>query len=128
MAKMVFTLGAETFTWIANRTYPIEDAIEVNVVVDYSEGRQLYAYDKGVVEQSIVLHFDRIGATDYGNFIDWLENVAVGPTNTFTFTDEDEDDHTVRLMDTKDPFQLQYITTSGVYQYTGTVNLREEID
>lgn len=41
----------------------------------------------------------------------------------FTFTDEDGVDHTVRLMDTKNPLQQ---TKNGSF-YEGTITLREEI-
>lgn len=122
MADMVFTLGAQTFTFICGRAFPIDDASEVNVVTDYSEARKIYAYDKGVAEKYFKLEFVNIEQADFDNVDDWLLNVAVGPKNTFTFTDEAAADHTVRLMDTKNPLRE---VSLGVF--SGTLTLRKEI-
>lgn len=122
MAQMKFTKGGDTFTFVDGRKYPISDPVQVNVVVGYSEGKQLYAYNKGMEEQFFNLDLDRICQTDRDNVVNWLENIAVGPLNTFTFTDEDETDHTVRMMTDKDPFK-----EVNVGQFSGTVILRKEI-
>lgn len=121
-AKPIFTLGAETFTWSCFPKYPEDNPVQVNVVVDYSEGGQLYAYDKGIDEQFFNLTFTNANATDFANFEDWLANVAVGPVNTFTYTDRDSNDFTVRLMDTKNPLR-----GVGPGKWGGTVRLRKEI-
>lgn len=123
MAKIIFTKDSETFTFSCDRVFPVKDSAQVNVAVDYSEGKQLYAYNKGVEEKFFNLVFQRLNATDYANFEEWLTDIAVGPTNTFTFTDEDSVDHTVRLLDTENP--LQEISPGGFY--SGTIRLREEI-
>jgi len=86
---MKFTKGGSTFTFVDGRKYPIDDQPQVNVVVDYSEGKQLYAYDKGVEETFIYLDLDRICQTDEDNLNAWFTDTAVGPKNTFTFTDEE---------------------------------------
>lgn len=117
-----FTLGEETFTFSCGRNYPVYDPAGVNVPVDYSDGGQLYAYDKGVAERFINLSFDNLTAADYANFENWLTQVAVGPKNTFTLTDEAGVEHTVRLLDTKNPLRA---VAHG--KYGGTIMLREEI-
>ncbi len=122
MPNIVFTKGGDTFTFSKGRSYPLDDPATVNVVVEYSEGRQLYAYDKGVIEQEFNLNFERLSQADYDNFDDWLQNVAVGPKNTFTYTDEDGSTHTVRLMATKNPLQE---VANGLF--SGVITLREEI-
>jgi len=122
MANMKFTKGEDTFTFVDGRKYPINDQAQVNVVVDYSEGKQLYAYDKGVQEVFISLDMVLICQDDYDNFSWWLTDIAVGPKKTFTFTDENEVDYTVRLMDTKNPLK-----EVGSGQYSGLITLREEI-
>ena len=122
MAQMKFTKGGDTFTFVDGRRYPISDPIQVNVVTDYSEGKQLYAYNKGVTEQYFYLDLDRISQADRDNTVDWMENISVGPLNTFTFTDEDGTDHTVRMMTDKDPFKE---VSSGLF--SGMVTLRKEI-
>jgi hypothetical protein len=122
MAQMKFTKGGSTFTFVDGRRYPIYDPYQVNVPVDYSEGKQLYAYNKGVEEQFFYLDFDRICQADYDNIDTWLRTVAVGPLNTFTFTDESSANHTVRMMDVKNPLK-----EIGSGQFSGTITLRKEI-
>lgn len=122
MANIIFTKGADTFTFECGRKYPIHDPVQVNVPVDYSEGGQLYAYDKGIVEQFFTLDLEKISQNDFDNFADWLENIAVGPKNTFTFTDENSANHTVRLLDTKNPLKEVAMGLFG-----GVVTLRKEI-
>ncbi|WP_157468227.1 hypothetical protein [Desulfatibacillum aliphaticivorans] len=122
MANIIFTKDSDTFTFSQARALPAHDPVSVNVVTGYTEGMQLYAYDKGVVEQEFQLVFTRLTQTDFENFTDWLQNIAVGPKNTFTFTDEDGDDHTVRLMDVENPLSL----VANTY-YKGTITLREEV-
>ncbi len=122
MADMVFTKGVDTFTWTYGRAFPLRDPAKVNVVVDYSEGGQAYAYDKGIEEKLFVLKITGATQTDYDNFDDWLRNIVTGPKETFTFTDIDGTDHTVRLMDTEN--QLQE-ADNGYFE--GTITLRKEV-
>jgi len=122
MPNIIFTQGVNTFTFSKGRSYPLSDPSQVNVVVGYSDGKQLYAYDKGIQEQLVNLVFDRLSQTDFDNFNNWLLNIAVGPKNTFTYTDEDSNNHTVRLLDTINP-----LTNIAVSYYSGTIRLREEI-
>lgn len=122
MPNIIFTKGVDSLTFSKGRSFPLNDPAQVNVPVDYSDGGQLYAYDKGIEEQFFNIVFDRIGQTDFNNFHTWLTDVAVGPKNTFTYTDEDGAGHTVRLMDTKNPLKG---VASGMY--SGTILLRKEI-
>jgi len=122
MSNIKFTKGGDTFTFSKGRSYPLDDPVQVNVVVDYSEGGQLYAYDKGIQEQFFNLVYERIPQADFDNFEDWLKNKAVGPKNTFAYTDEDENSHTVRLMDTKN--RLRGVADQ---MFSGTIKLRKEI-
>lgn len=122
MANIIFTLGGDTFTFDVNRAYPVHDPKKVNVVVGYSEGRQLYAYDKGVEEQFFNLVFNNATEDDYDNVEEWLTDIVVGPKNTFTFTDEGSTAHTVRMLDTENP--LRKVDAN---KYAGTIRLRKEI-
>jgi wyosine [tRNA(Phe)-imidazoG37] synthetase (radical SAM superfamily) len=126
MSKIIFTKGASTFTFSKGRKFIIDDPDQVNVPVDYSDGRQLYAYNKGVAEKFWNLVYDKLSATDYSNFRTWLLTTVVGPTNTFTMTDENGATHTVRLMDTKNPLAADGEDATG-FLYSGTIHLREEI-
>lgn len=122
MANIAFTKGGDNFAFSKGRSFPLDDPAIVNVIVDYSEGKQLYAYDKGVIEQEFNLAFERLSQTDYDNFDNWLKNISVGPKNTFTYTDEDGNNHTVRLMDTKNPLK-----EIGDGMFSGVIVLREEL-
>ncbi|MFH2012525.1 MAG: hypothetical protein ABIJ37_07505 [Pseudomonadota bacterium] len=121
MANITFTKGGSSFSFSKGREFPKDDPVQVKVVAAYSCGGSIYAYDKGIKERIHNLAFNRVPQTDYDNLADWLENVAVGPLNEFTYTDEDSVDHTVRLMDIKNPLKG---VASGLY--SGVIQLREE--
>jgi hypothetical protein len=120
--NIIFTKGGVSFTFSKGRVFPLNDPGQVNVAVDYSAGGQLYAYDKGIEEQFYNLVMERVPKADFDNFAAWLLDVAVGPLNTFTYTDEDGVAHTVRLLDTKNPFK-----EVAHELYSGTIHLRKEI-
>lgn len=122
MPNIVFTSGGSTMTFSKGRSFPVDDPKQVNVPVDYSEGGQLYAYDKGILEQFFSLNFEGLNLTDYTNFDNWLTAVAIGPKNPFSCTDEAGVTHTVRLMDVRNP--LKEISYGS---YAGTITLRKEI-
>ena len=122
MPNIIFTKGADNFTFSKGRAFPLDDPEQVNVAVDYSDGGQLYAYDKGIEERFFNLVFERLIQTDFDNFSEWLTDIAVGPKNTFTYTDEASANHTVRLLNTRNPFKG---VASGLY--SGTILLRKEI-
>lgn len=122
MPNIIFTSGANTFAFSRGRTYPLADPAEVSVVTDLSEGMQMYAYDKGVIVKTHNLYFEKLDQTDFDNFDTWLQTIAVGPKNTFVYTDEDGSDHTVRLMNASNP--LKEVSHNS---FAGTIQLREEI-
>ncbi len=122
MALIIFTLGGDNFTLSKGREYPLHDPARVNVVSGYSEGRKLYAYDKGIEEQFFNIVVDGANSTDYNNVDDWIRNICVGPKNTFTYTDEDSNNHTVRCLDIENPLK-EYCHQL----YRGTIHLREEV-
>ena len=122
MPNIIFTRGVDTFQFSRGRAYPLDDPEEVSVVTDFSEEMQLYAYDKGIIVLHHNLVFNKLCQTDYDNFDNWLKNVAVGPKNTFTYTDEDSDNHTVRLINIENP--LKEISHDN---FEGNIELREEI-
>jgi len=122
VAKIKFTLGANTFTFEADRAYPMDDPEEVLVPTAQSEGGQLYAYDKGITVQWFNLVFSRATKNDHDNAKWWCKTIACGPKNTFTYTDEDENDHTVRMINTKSPLKKM-----DSNKYAGTIVLRKEI-
>ena len=121
-ANVKFTKGANTFQFSKGRSYPLDDPAQVSVITDFSEGNQIYTLDKNVIGQLYKLYFKNLSQTDYNNFSDWLRNIAVGPKNTFTYKDEDGNNNTVRLLNTKNP--LKKISHEN---FKGTIELRKEI-
>lgn len=119
--SLIFTLGANSMT-IDARALPVHDPDKVNVVVDYTDGGQLCAYNKGIAEKLWHLDCQLIDAATAAGFAEWLTDIAVGPLNPFTFTDEASNTHTVRLMDTQNPLKQ---VSNG--RYSGVITLREEI-
>ena len=73
------------FSFSKGREYPIHDPHKVHVPIAFSEGGQLYAYDKGIKEHTFNLEMDRISQGDYDNFSDFFLNVVVGPKHIFLF-------------------------------------------
>ena len=122
MPNIVFTKGVDTFTFSKGREYPLDDPARVNVVTDLSAGGQMYAYDKGIEEQFFNISFRGLPQVDFDNFADWLTNIAVGPKNTFTYTDEDLSNHTVRLLDVANPLKA-----TSHEAFAGTIRLRKEV-
>lgn len=122
MAKIQFTLGANSFTFETDPAFPLDNADEVLVPTDISAGGQLYAYDKGIALQWFNLTFNKASDNDAGNVNAWCRNIAVGPKNTFTYRDPDGVSHTVRMMNTKTPLKQV-----DVRKWAGTITLRKEI-
>ena len=126
MSHIIFTKSANTFTFSKGRSFPISDPAQVNVPTDMTDGGQMYAYNKGIAEKLYNLVFNKLSATDFSNFETWLKTTVVGPTSTFTFTDEAGATHTVRLLDTTNPLQADGEDGTG-FLYSGTIRLREEL-
>jgi len=126
MNNIIFTKGANTFTFSRGRDFPISDPTQVNVPSDLSEGGQMYAYNKGISEKLFNLSYKKLSAMDYSNFETWLLTTVIGPASTFTMTDENNVSHTVRLLDTKNPLEADGEDNTG-FLYSGTIHLREEI-
>jgi hypothetical protein len=91
-----------------------------------TDGGQMYAYNKGIAEKLWNLVYKKLSATDYSNFETCLKTTVVGPTSTFTMTDEGGTTHTVRLLDTQNPLVADDADATG-FLYSGTIRLREEI-
>lgn len=67
--------------------------------IDYSDGKDLYSYDKGLTEKAEVpMTFGNISSTDLSNFLAFRA-VVVGSKYSFTFTDVDGSTSTARFAD-----------------------------
>ena len=122
MPNIKFTLGDDSFSFSNGRAYPLYDPAGVTVIEIFSAGKQMFVHDKEVEIQIFNLFFEKLSGTDYDNFENWLQNIAVGPQNTFTYSDENGNAHTVRLLNTRNP--LKEISHGN---FAGTIQLREEV-
>jgi len=81
---------------------------------DMSDGGVLYVYDKGITEQKFVLKWESLPLADWTALKTFIDTVAVGAKNTFTYYDEDGTAWTVRLIsDTRDFRQVRFGRYSG---------------
>ncbi|GAB4486031.1 MAG: hypothetical protein OHK006_13250 [Thermodesulfovibrionales bacterium] len=70
---------------------------------DLSDGDELYSYDKSLAARNFrTLRWKNISATDLSNFMTFLNTVAVGIKNNFTFTDYDGSTYTARIWNADD--------------------------
>lgn len=122
MSEILFTSGANSWSPGCKRVRPVGDPLKVAVVVGYSEGNQLYAYDKGVDEQFFDLTFERVSDAQDALLRTWHSTIARAMLNTFTVTDEAGVAHTVRWLDEQYPLQ-----NYGPDLNRGTLRLRKEI-
>lgn len=122
MSKVKFTRGPTIWTANCDLDFGSGSPLKVGVVTGYSDGNQLYAYDKGPSEEFFELVFKKLDDVVEPDLADFHETEAVGPLNTFTYTDQDEVDHTVRWLDVKYP-----IRQTDHNRHSGTIRLRKEI-
>lgn len=64
---------------------------------DLTDGTDVYIYDKGPIQEGESLHWHNIPKVDYDNFINFVKNVVNGAMETFTYTDIDDNELTVRI-------------------------------
>ena len=68
----------------------------------FTAGGVFYSYNKGLKREMISLSWATLPASEYTAFISFLDNVAEGCHNTFTFTDFDGSTHTARILNADD--------------------------
>ncbi len=99
---------------------------------DYSDGGELYIYNKGLVEDIFILVFKKMTEADYSNMTGFFKNVIQGAGYSFTYYDENGTAHTVRLMDDAIDFKIEGhgdINESGSWvplYRAGSITLRKE--
>ena len=121
MAFIIWTSGVNTFIFSKHRTFPKKEPIETFIATGMTEGGQTYAYNKGITIQHIYLTFEDASPEDYANVTTWLQTICIGPLNTFTYTNENSVNYTVRCMDNINPLE-----ESGNQAYSGTIHLQVE--
>lgn len=64
----------------------------------FTAGGVFYSYNKGLKRKIIDLSWATLPASEYVAFITFLDNIAKGSHNTFTFTDFEGATHTARIL------------------------------
>ena len=89
-------IGSVTFSRAPSRGN-LDRSLKFAQPKDLTDGTDVYIYDKGPAEESERLHWHNIPKADYDNFINFVKNVVNGAMETFTYTDIDENELTVRI-------------------------------
>lgn len=98
MAKPKFTLGANELQFSNALVFPLRKPHEKTQVIDRTAGGTLQVEDLGVDIHTRVLPFRRLPQTDYDNLRTWYDTICDGAKNSFTYTDEDSNALTVRML------------------------------
>jgi len=86
------------FTFEKGRYLPVNEPINPNQDIGIGGGGAVKVVDHGTAEQLREIVINNVSATNRNNLLGFLQDATVNYTeNTFTFIDEAEDSHTVRL-------------------------------
>ena len=89
-------IGSVTFSRAPSRGN-LDRSLKFAQPKDLTDGTDVYIYDKGPIEESERLHWHNIPKADYDNFINFVKNVVNGAMESFTYTDIDDNELTVRI-------------------------------
>jgi len=78
--------------------YPFRRPKQKSQVVDRTAAGSLQVEDLGVAWQRFPLSLVLLDQTKRDALVNWWDNVSDGAANTFTYTDEDGTEYTVRLV------------------------------
>jgi hypothetical protein len=114
--------GLTTIQFSKGHLYPVRAPEQYRQLTAQSDAGVLRIATLSPPEQTFVLKFERLTATDVAALKAWLRDEAIrGRTSTFTFTDVDGTEYTVRWWDTALDAQQ---TSFGLYSVT--ITLRNE--
>lgn len=94
-------IGSVTFSRAPSRGN-LDRSLKFAQPKDLTDGTDVYIYDKGPIQEFERLHWKNIPKADYDNFINFVKNVVNGAMETFTYTDIDENELTVRIWNAED--------------------------
>lgn len=117
--SVTFTLGGSVLTLTSGLKFPIRSPLEALQATDRTAAGTLQVETFGAKRQRFELRFRNQPAAEYASLKSWFDTIANGAANSFTYTDPDAADHTVRLI--TNPFDFEE-TVAG---YNGTLLLEE---
>ena len=97
MALIKFTSGATVVTFEVNPDVPAEFPLESGQVATETPGGDIYVYKKGPERQRWFLNIPYVSASKYTELRNFIRDTIDYMRNTFTYTDADSTEHTVRL-------------------------------
>lgn len=118
MANPVFTLDANTLTFSKGINYPVEAPREQIQAIDRTAAGTLQVETLGAIIRRRTLSFSNLPAADYTAAKNWFDNISQGAANSFTYTDMEGTDYTVRWVN-----QFNFVETKAGYD--GTIEMEE---
>lgn len=118
MPNPIFTLGADTFTFSKGINYPVQAPREQIQAIDRTAAGTLEVETLGAIIKRLTISFSNLPAADYSAARNWFDSIAQGAANSFTYTDMESIDHTVRWIN-------QFNFTETKAGYNGTIELEE---
>ncbi len=99
LPQLTKTANAFTpFTFEKGRYLPVNEPINPNQDIGIAGGGAVKVVDHGEAEQLREIIINNVSETNRNNLLGFLQDATVNYTeNTFTFIDENNDSHTVRL-------------------------------
>lgn len=118
MPNPIFTLDANTLTFSKGINYPVQAPREQIQAIDRTAAGTLEVETLGAIIRRRTIAFSNLPAVDYIALKNWFDNISQGAANTFTYTDMESVDYTVRWIN-----QFNFVETKAGYD--GTIDLEE---
>lgn len=120
MAKIKFTFrdGDYVLQFTYNNQFPVSRTLEKQQAIDRAADGSLQVEDLGTGINRRELVFQFMPQADYDALRTWFDLIANGSENSFTFTDERENDLTVKIISR----ELDFVEDDWG-QYSGAIML-----
>lgn len=114
MAAIRFELGADVIQFSKGIQYPVQKPVEKGQVIDRSAGNDLHVEELATTTRQFPIKFKGLPLDDYTALMHFHDQVCNGAEKEFTYFDEEENPHTVKMLTTKINFpQVSYHRFNG---------------
>lgn len=121
MTIIKFTLDSNELQFTVNPSYPLIKDIEKIQSTDRTASGKFKAETYNVTLRRFPLTWTNLPPADYSALVTWFDSVADGAANSFTYTDPDNVDYTVRII-TK---TLSFSRNANNY-FSGSITMEEQ--
>lgn len=118
---ITFTKDATSVVFSKGLRYPFSAPLRFIQPEEVSDGGVRYVYDKGPIEDEFDVPFERLPKADYDDLRSFFRTTIPGKLDTFTYTDQESQTHTVRLVDEEIDFP-----EVAFHLFSGRLRLRKE--